>query len=179
MALKIKAATIIIGNAIMNLHVVLATETLSPLIFTGGVGASMLQANLNKTSSPHWYCDTQYKGYDLWLYYRNLAPMKADCWLDNMRLRWQDGEMQEAGIQITLVGDHLSAGDDINSGFAKDLWSDLLTGVQDLGYSGTSPHVSALHYDWRLSLDQLMQDSTFGKMKQQIESEVAAASGKK
>lgn len=179
MVLKIKAATIIIGNAIMNLHVALATETLSPLIFTGGVGASMLQANLNKTSSPHWYCDTQYKGYDLWLYYRNLAPMKADCWLDNMRLRWQDGEMQEAGIKITLVGDHLSAGDDINSGFAKDLWSDLLTGVQALGYSGTSPHVSALHYDWRLSLDQLMQGGTFTKMRRQIEACVAASNGKR
>merc|ERR1719440_1442479 len=116
MALKIKAATIIICNAIVNLHVALATETVNPLIFTGGVGASMLQANLNKTSPPHWYCDTQAVGYDLWLYYTNLAPLKADCWLDNMRLRWQDGNMQDAGIEIRLVGDHLEAGDDIKNG---------------------------------------------------------------
>lgn len=176
--LEAKMAMIIVGSALAAAHVA-AAEALHPLIFTGGVGASMLQADLNKTSSPHWYCDTQYNGYDLWLYYTNLAPLKADCWLDNMRLRWQNGKMKDAGIKIQLVGDHLPAEDDIKDGFAKDMWSDLLAAVKDIGYSGISPHVSALHYDWRLSLDQLMLDGTFKKMKEQIEARVAAADGKR
>lgn len=139
----------------------------------------MMQADLNKTSSPHWYCYSQYEDYDLWLYYRDLVPMQADCWLDNMRLKWRDGKVEDAGITIKLVGDHLSPHEDINNGFAKDLWSDLLSGVQDLGYSATSPHVGALHYDWRLSLEQLMLDGTFAKMQKQIEAHVASSGGKK
>merc|ERR1719433_2307385 len=139
----------------------------------------MMQADLNKTSSPHWYCDTQANNYDLWLYHRNLAPGKYGCWLDNMQLKWRDDKMVDAGVKIKLVGDHLSAQDDIKGGFPKDLWGNLIAGVQDLGYSGNSPLVSALHYDWRMSLDQLRDDGTFAKMKRQIEERVKAAAGKR
>jgi hypothetical protein len=178
MTLSKCAVLMLLSSVLENIHAS-TSDIPHPLIFTGGVGASMLQANLNKTASPHWFCDKQYKGYDLWLYYTNLAPMKADCWLDNMRLRWEDGKMQDAGIDIVLVGDNLKAGDNVNTGFAKDLWSDLISGVSGLGYSGSSPHVSALHYDWRLSLDQLIKDGSFTKMKQQIEARVTAAHGKR
>lgn len=156
-----------------------AAEPLHPLVFVGGAGASLMKADLNKTSAPHWYCSTQYKDYDLWLYYRTLTPFWAPCWLDNMRLRWRDGKMQDAGIEVRLVGDELGEQEDINKGFAKDLWSDLLLNISSLGYSGTSPHVGALHYDWRMSVDQLMVDGTFANMQKQIETRVAAADGKR
>jgi len=138
-----------------------------------------MQADLNKTSSPHWYCATQASDYDLWLYYTNLAPGRAGCWLDNMRLKRHEGSMVDAGIKVKLNGDRLGPEDDIEKGFSKNLWGDLLSGVADLGYSGTSPRVGALHYDWRLSLDQLMEDGTFAKMKKQVEEHVKAAGGKR
>jgi hypothetical protein len=150
-----------------------------PILFTGGVGASMLNADLNKTTTPSMLCEKQAKDYHLWLYYGDFAPFKATCWLDNIRLRWKNGVLQDAGIKIKLPGDHLQPGDDVNKGFAKDLWSDLLSGVADLGYSKTSPHVGGLHYDWRLSLDQLLADGTYAKMKNTIESAVIKAGGKR
>eukprot|EP00928_Gymnodinium_smaydae_P082614 TRINITY_DN65933_c0_g1_i1.p1 TRINITY_DN65933_c0_g1~~TRINITY_DN65933_c0_g1_i1.p1 ORF type:complete len:451 (-),score=28.19 TRINITY_DN65933_c0_g1_i1:165-1343(-) len=139
----------------------------------------MMQADLNKSSSPHWYCSKEEQDYDLWLYYRNLAPMIYACWLDNMKLDFHNGQPHNHGVKIQLNGDRLSKQDDIERGFAKDLWGDLLSGVSSLGYSGTSPYVVGLHYDWRLSPKQLSDDGTFLKMKKQIEMIVATADGKR
>ena len=50
-------------------------------------------------------------------------------------------KMQDAGIEVKLVGDELGEQEDINKGFAKDLWSDLLSNVSSLGYSGTSSDI--------------------------------------
>jgi len=94
-------------------------------------------------------------------------------------LRWVAGQMVDFGVKIKLVGDSLQLGEDINEGFAKPIWHDLLSGIEDLGYSGTSPSVSALHYDWRMSLDQLMTDGTFAKFKSSIEAAVAKSGGKR
>lgn len=138
----------------------------------------MLQADLNKSSSPHWYCSTEEKDYNLWLYFSNLAPFKSNCWLDNMRLKWHNGQRQDFGVNIKLVGDRIGNAD-IEQGFSKNLWGDLLSGVADLGYSGTSPYVGALHYDWRLSPDDLIASGTFAKVKSTIEEFVAKSGGRK
>mmetsp|Transcript_39189 Transcript_39189/g.92252 ORF Transcript_39189/g.92252 Transcript_39189/m.92252 type:complete len:428 (-) Transcript_39189:136-1419(-) len=148
-----------------------------PLIFMGGLGASMMRAKLNRSSVPHSFCTKQDDDYKLWLYYENLLPLKADCWLDNMRLRWHDGELQDE-VQIHLVGDDPNT-KGISAGFSKsNLWSDLLNSVADLGYGDDSPHVHALHYDWRLSVVQLASDGTFSRLRTQIETAVEKASGK-
>jgi len=77
-----------------------------------------------------------------------------------------------------LVGDHIGNAD-VEKGFSKNLWGDLLSGVADLGYSGTSPYVGALHYDWRLSPDDLIASGTFAKVKSTIEAFVTKSGGRK
>jgi len=154
-------------------------QLLHPILFMGGLGASMLHADLNRTSVPHWYCSKQEKDYPLWLYYRNFEPFREQCWMENMRLEWRNGSLQDSGVKVKFVGDNLPAGSDISAGFPKDLWGDLLNSVAGLGYSGTSAHVGALHYDWRLGPLELVQDGTYAKMKRQIEEFVAKSSGKR
>jgi len=153
--------------------------SLHPLVFVGGMGASTLRADVNKTTVPHWYCTNTEKDYKLWLFYENFAPAKAFCWIENMRLAWKDGVLQDTGVEAKLPGDALKPGSDIKGGFAVDLWTDYLKGVEDLGYSPTSPSVIALHYDWRKSVQEWAVDGTFAKMKEQIESQVAKASGQR
>lgn len=59
-----------------------------PILFIGGMGASQLTATLNKTSAPHWFCTKTSKNYPLWLDFFDFAPGAADCWMDNIRVRW-------------------------------------------------------------------------------------------
>lgn len=52
-----------------------------------GDGGSQLEALLDKTDVPHYFCDKKTsEWFDLWLNLALLVPFVIDCWIDNMRL---------------------------------------------------------------------------------------------
>ena len=52
-----------------------------------GDGGSRIEARLNKTWVPHYFCYKKSDWFELWLNVHYLAPEAIDCWADNMRLR--------------------------------------------------------------------------------------------
>ena len=62
-------------------------SSIHPVIFVPGDGGSQILAKLNKTSRVHYICrrTTDYWFY-LWLDWRQLMPIEISCWVDNMRL---------------------------------------------------------------------------------------------
>ena len=52
-----------------------------------GDGGSRIEARLNKTWVPHYFCYKKADWFELWLNVHYLAPEAIDCWADNMRLR--------------------------------------------------------------------------------------------
>ena len=53
-----------------------------------GDGGSRIEAKLNKTWVPHYFCYKKSDWFELWLNVHYLAPEAIDCWADNMRLRY-------------------------------------------------------------------------------------------
>ena len=56
-----------------------------------GDGGSRIEARLNKTWVPHYFCYKKSDWFELWLNVHYLAPEAIDCWADNMRLRLAQG----------------------------------------------------------------------------------------
>jgi len=156
-----------------------AEPTLNPILFMGGWAASSMHADVNSTSTAHWYCSSQVRNYKLWKYYSNILPFRWNCFRDRISLRWENGKIKDFGVEIKLVGDHLKDGTDISAGFSLDLWSPLLSSISKLGYNGSSPFVGAMHYDWRLGPLELAGGGLFMKMKRTIEMFVARSLGKR
>ncbi len=58
-----------------------------PVILVPGDGGSQIEAKLNKTDSVHYICEKKTADFfDLWLNLQLLVPLVLDCWVDNMRL---------------------------------------------------------------------------------------------
>ena len=51
-----------------------------------GDGGSQLQARLNKTWVPHYLCAKSSDWYALWLNLEQMIPTSIDCWVENIRL---------------------------------------------------------------------------------------------
>lgn len=60
---------------------------LNPVILIPGDGGSQIDAKLNKTTSVHYLCQKQTNDYfNIWLNMELLVPFVIDCWIDNMKL---------------------------------------------------------------------------------------------
>ncbi|ESO12856.1 hypothetical protein HELRODRAFT_159443 [Helobdella robusta] len=60
------------------------SSSLRPIVMVPGLGGTQLEARLNRTSVPHWYCYRVSDWFTLWLSVLELEA--ADCMVDNMRL---------------------------------------------------------------------------------------------
>uniref|UniRef100_A0A6G1SBH4 Group XV phospholipase A2 n=1 Tax=Aceria tosichella TaxID=561515 RepID=A0A6G1SBH4_9ACAR len=60
------------------------------IVFIPGDGGSQLQARLNKTAVPHYFCAKVSDWFDLWLNIHLLAPLASDCFLDNFELHYDN-----------------------------------------------------------------------------------------
>lgn len=49
---------------------------------------SQLEADLDKSSSPHWWCPRHGNSYKLWFDPFSMMPFAFDCWKDNMALHF-------------------------------------------------------------------------------------------
>ncbi|CAD7942781.1 unnamed protein product [Amoebophrya sp. A120] len=67
----------------------------NPILFIGGMGASIIEATLNKTTAPREFCWKTAENYRVWLPYTGLLPGFADCFLDNFKLHWRDEVVEE------------------------------------------------------------------------------------
>lgn len=62
---------------------------LSPLAVPGD-GGSQIQARLNKTKVVHYICAKKSDWYTLWLNIEQMVPEVIDCWVDNMKLLYDN-----------------------------------------------------------------------------------------
>ncbi|KAH9528645.1 hypothetical protein DERF_002567 [Dermatophagoides farinae] len=73
-----------------------------------GDGGSQLEAKLNKSSVPHYFCDRQTMDYfSVWLNLELLVPFIIDCWVDNMKLIYDNRTRtthDNDGVQIRVPG---------------------------------------------------------------------------
>ncbi|XP_015921524.1 lysosomal phospholipase A and acyltransferase [Parasteatoda tepidariorum] len=59
----------------------------SPVILVPGDGGSQLEAKLDKPETVHYFCNKKTDDFfSLWLNLELLVPYVVDCWVDNMRL---------------------------------------------------------------------------------------------
>ncbi|VVD01942.1 unnamed protein product, partial [Leptidea sinapis] len=64
---------------------------LSPVILIPGDGGSQLEAKLNKTEVVHYICaKTSSDYFNIWLNLELLVPFVIDCWVDNLRLEYDN-----------------------------------------------------------------------------------------
>lgn len=62
-------------------------SALHPVILIPGDGGNQLEAKLNKSESVHYICGKETNDYfNIWLNMELLVPVVIDCWIDNMRL---------------------------------------------------------------------------------------------
>ncbi|KRZ82725.1 Group XV phospholipase A2 [Trichinella sp. T8] len=80
----------------------------SPVIIVPGDGGNQLEARLNKTETVHYFCQKKTSDYfTLWLNLELLVPFVLDCWVDNMRLEYDEitGETSNSpGVDIRVPG---------------------------------------------------------------------------
>ncbi|KAH9416964.1 hypothetical protein DERP_011693 [Dermatophagoides pteronyssinus] len=73
-----------------------------------GDGGSQLEAKLNKSNVPHYFCDHQTMDYfSVWLNLELLVPFIIDCWVDNMKLIYNNQTRtthDNDGVQIRVPG---------------------------------------------------------------------------
>ncbi|KAJ6634693.1 Phospholipase A2 group XV [Pseudolycoriella hygida] len=64
---------------------------LSPLIFVPGCGGNQLEAQLSKPSAVHFWCwQNSDDFYRIWLDSAQIIPGLIDCWVDNMKLSYDN-----------------------------------------------------------------------------------------
>ncbi|XP_068241511.1 lysosomal phospholipase A and acyltransferase-like [Palaemon carinicauda] len=57
-----------------------------PVVLIPGDGGSQMEAKLNKSQTIHYICSKMTDWFDLWLNMELLVPYVIDCWVDNMKL---------------------------------------------------------------------------------------------
>ncbi|XP_055309524.1 phospholipase A2 group XV-like [Sitodiplosis mosellana] len=62
----------------------------SPVIFIPGCGGNKMQARLNKADVPHMWCVKNEDYFDIWLNPLQMIPGIIDCWVDNMKLSYDN-----------------------------------------------------------------------------------------
>ncbi|XP_046386151.1 phospholipase A2 group XV-like [Ischnura elegans] len=79
-----------------------------PVILVPGDGGSQLEAKLNKSSVVHYLCAKTTDDYfDLWLNLELLVPLVIDCWVDNMKLIYDEKTRTTSnspGVDIRVPG---------------------------------------------------------------------------
>lgn len=81
---------------------------LSPVILVPGDGGSRLDAKLDKDSVPHYICSKKTKDFfNVWLDMELLAPIIIDCWIDNVRLNYDNvtrTTSNQPGVETRVPG---------------------------------------------------------------------------
>ena len=150
------------------LTTVATASTLSPppVILLNGLAGARMQATLNTTTSPHFYCEknSHGKSIDLWVAAKELLPGVIDCLFDNMQLRYDSvtkiysnkpGVILDGSVDFGNVSglDYLETGTKLSAYLAP-----LIKHLQSsLNYT-VGKNLRGAPYDWRLAPDGLQQE---------------------
>lgn len=82
--------------------------TISPVILIPGDGGCQLEAKLNKSEVVHYICEKTTTDYfNIWLNMELLVPMVIDCWIDNIKLTYDNVTRKTTnppGVDIRVPG---------------------------------------------------------------------------
>lgn len=146
---------------------------LSPVILVPGDGGSQLEAKLNKTEVVHYICaKTSSDYFNIWLNLELLVPYVIDCWIDNVKLTYNNVTRKTEnapGVDVRAPGwgqaepvewldpSHASAGT-----YFKDVGNALV----DIGYV-RNVSLRGAPYDFRKAPNE--NADFFVKLKQLVE----------
>ena len=78
-----------------------------PVLLVPGFAASQMDARLNKTTSPHFYCSRHTDWFRIWFAPTEFLPRVLDCFIDNFRLVFNEttGRAENpAGVETRVTG---------------------------------------------------------------------------
>uniref|UniRef100_A0A1B6CCH8 Group XV phospholipase A2 n=1 Tax=Clastoptera arizonana TaxID=38151 RepID=A0A1B6CCH8_9HEMI len=83
-------------------------DIIHPIILVPGDGGSQVDAKLNKSSVVHYICEKTTSDYfNIWLNLELLVPLVIDCWVDNMRLEYDNitrTTHNPPGVELRIPG---------------------------------------------------------------------------
>ena len=144
-------------------------KSLHPVILVPGDGGSQILAKINKTNAVHYICQktTDYWFY-LWLDPTQILPLIIDCWVDNMRLiydnkthttRNNDGvELKIPDFGNTTSVEYLDVG---RSSYAL-YFGNIVDALVDMGYE-RKKSIFAAPYDFRKAANEQDECLKFSK----------------
>ncbi|CAK9799552.1 Phospholipase A2 group XV [Anthophora plagiata] len=152
----------------------LRNNQLSPIIFVPGDGGSQVEAKLNKTTVVHYFCEkisTEY--FNIWLNLELLVPVIIDCWIDNMKLIYDNvtrTTRNQNGVDIRIPGwgdpfvvEYLDPSKASPGAYFKDIGNML---VDELGYV-RNYSIRGAPYDFRKGPNE--NGEFFKKLKELVE----------
>jgi len=80
---------------------------LHPIILVPGDGGSQVEGRLNKTETVHYICDKTSDWFTLWLNIEQLIPEVVDCWVDNMKMVYDNVTRKSSsnhGVETRIPG---------------------------------------------------------------------------
>ncbi|XP_072383690.1 lysosomal phospholipase A and acyltransferase-like isoform X1 [Diabrotica undecimpunctata] len=83
-------------------------SNLAPVVFIPGDGGAQLEAKINKTQKIHYICESVSNDFfNIWLNLELLMPLIVDCWIDNVRLIYDNKTRttrNNDGVDIRVPG---------------------------------------------------------------------------
>ncbi|KOC68058.1 Group XV phospholipase A2 [Habropoda laboriosa] len=139
-----------------------------------GDGGSQVEAKLNKTAVVHYFCEkvsTEY--FNIWLNLELLVPVIIDCWIDNMKLIYDNvtrTTRNQNGVNIRIpswgdpfVVEYLDPSKASPGAYFKDIGNML---VNELGYV-RNYSIRGAPYDFRKGPNE--NEEFFKKLKELVE----------
>lgn len=91
-----------------SLILALVSGGLNPIVLIPGDGGSQVEARLNKSSAVHYICEKTTSGFfNIWLNMELLVPLVIDCWIDNIKLIYDNKTRttrNNDGVEIRIPG---------------------------------------------------------------------------
>lgn len=78
-----------------------------PVLLVPGLSASQIEARLDKTSAPHFFCSRHSDWFRIWLSPTEFVPKVLDCFIDNFRLLFNEktGRTENPpGVETRVLG---------------------------------------------------------------------------
>jgi len=146
---------------------------LSPVIFVPGDGGNQVDAKLNKTEVVHYICEkTTNDFFNIWLNMELLVPIVIDCWVDNLRLVYDNvtrTTSNSPGVELRIPGfgdpfvvEYLDPSKASSGNYFKDIGNALV----NLGLK-RNLSIRGAPYDFRKAPNE--NEEYFGKLKLLVE----------
>lgn len=148
-------------------------DKISPVILIPGDGGSQIEAKLDKQTVPHYICAKQSTDFfNIWLNLELLVPLVIDCWVDNMRLVYDNttrATQNAPGVEtrVPFFGDPFSVEYlDPSKASAGAYFRDLGNALVALGYE-RNVSLRGAPYDFRKAPNE--NEAWFGDFRALIE----------